>query len=460
MQILTAILSLLLTATVPQQVDTAGFGALKSKVDEYCLALSPEPARVKMSEADYMIELCRDSLMRQFTALRFYDYYLNSKLMGDESVAVHLVDAWFASGKVKMKSDMDLLNAKVYAEFNRHSLLGMHAPVVSLEDASGAEVTIPAEGRYNVLYFYDTGCPTCKIETPVLMNIVRSGRWPVDFYAVYVGSDRELWQKYVQENLSDATYNLWDEDKSSDFQRLYGVLQTPKLFLTDKYGKIVGRGLDPVSLVKVLGNEFSIRDYEYGSEKSDEMFDKIIADGLTVGDFADYISEKTLVQKKDTVAFKELMGDLLYWAVSRRGYEAESAEISDRYVLEADPKIWCDPWDSLKVVGLAELRSSLAKLAPVGSKVPSVRVRSAGGKVNISKVADAYLIFHAPGCKVCEEALEKASKSGARVYEVNMDLQKESVRDRLLESFDISTMPLIVRVDKGIVKEQYVKEIL
>ena len=41
-----------------------------------------------------------------------------------------------------------------------------------------------------------------------------------------------------------------------------------------------------------------------------------------------------------------------------------------------------------------------------------------------------------------------------------MDAQKPKVRSRLLESFDISVMPLIVRVEKGIVKEQYVKEIL
>lgn len=458
LSVLASILSLSLTVT--PQTDTAGFSALDSRIERYCEALAAQSAAHKSSEADAVIEFCQDSLLRQRAALRFYDYYLNSKLMGDETVAVHLVDTWFSTGKIKMKTDMDLINAKVYAEFNRNTLLGLEAPRVTLDDEYGAEVTAPQNGRYSILYFYDTGCPTCKIETPVLMNLMRRNLYPVDFYAIYVGSSREAWTSYVKDNLADATFNLWDEDKSSDLQRLYGVLQTPRLLVTDKYGKIVGRALDPEALVKVLENEFRLRSYEYGQESSMEKFDGLISDGFGVSDFASYIYGKTLEEQKDTVAYKMLVGDLLYWTVSRRGHELESAELSDKYILEADSKIWCDPWDSLKVGGLAVLRSTLAKMSPVGSRVPSVKVLSGGRKVDISRTKDAYLLFHAPGCKVCEQALEKAAVSGTRVVEINMDAQKPKVRSRLLESFDISSMPLIVRVDKGIVKEQYVKEIL
>jgi len=456
--VLASILSL--SVTVPPQTDTAVFSALDSRIEQYCEALATQPAGVKSTEADAVIEFCTDSLLRQRTALRFYDYYLNSKLMGDETVAVHLVDTWFSSGRIKMKSDLDLINARVYAEFNRNTLLGMEAPRVTLEDESGAAVTVPGNGRYSILYFYDTGCSTCRAETPVLMNLMSRNLYPVDFYAIYVGSSREAWTSYVKDNLSNATYNLWDEDKSSDIQRLYGVLQTPRLLVTDKYGKIVGRGLDPEALVKVLENEFRLRSYEYGQKSSMEKLDALLSEGFGVKDFASYIYSKTLEEQKDTVAYKMLMGDLLYWTVERRGHELESAEISDEYILGADPKIWCDPWDSLKVGGLAVLRSTLAKMSPVGSRVPSVKVLSGGRKVDISRTKDAYLLFHTSGCKVCEQTLEKTSGTDVRVVEINMDAQKPKVRFRLLESFDISVMPLIVRVEKGIVKEQYVKEIL
>ena len=112
----TALLSIELTASA--QLDTAVTNALGAKLDEYMDILGTEPADVKCGEADFLIGSCSDSLVRQFTAMRLFRHFMESKLMGDESVAIHIFDNWFSDGKVKMPDETDFMSARIFAEFN------------------------------------------------------------------------------------------------------------------------------------------------------------------------------------------------------------------------------------------------------------------------------------------------------------------------------------------------------
>jgi hypothetical protein len=49
-----------------------------------------------------MIEAATDSLVRQAVALRVYDHYLGSPVMGTEAVAIHIYDKWFKTGKISI----------------------------------------------------------------------------------------------------------------------------------------------------------------------------------------------------------------------------------------------------------------------------------------------------------------------------------------------------------------------
>ena len=75
---------------------------LGAKLDQYFLALAGESVKVQNEECDFLIESCQDSLVKQYTALKIYDHYLKSKIMGDDAVAVHVARKWFLSGAVKM----------------------------------------------------------------------------------------------------------------------------------------------------------------------------------------------------------------------------------------------------------------------------------------------------------------------------------------------------------------------
>lgn len=251
---LTAFLAcLLLPLTAAAQAD---FDALGAKLEEYARALDVESPAVRNAECDMLIESAKDSLVRQFVATKLYELYLEPRVMGTEATAVYIVDNWFSTGKVKMHSDFELMNAEIFADFNRQSLVGCPAPPVTMQDSYGASVSLfekGGTGKYTVLYFYDTDCSTCKRMTPLLTKLLESRTEPLDIYPIYSGGDYNAWMKYIAANFSSEKYhNLWDPGFDSGFQEKYGILSTPKLFLVAPDGTIVGRGLDPVALETLL----------------------------------------------------------------------------------------------------------------------------------------------------------------------------------------------------------------
>ena len=468
---LTAFLALFAAFSLPAQEDR--FAALGAKLDEYFAALAGDPLAVQNAECDFLIESCQDSLTRQFVALKIYDHYLNSKIMGDEGVAVHIADTWFIPGKVAMKDEMDLLNAKVFAEFNRQAQLGAEAPVLVARDDAGEAVTLPVKGEYTVLYFYDTSCSTCRIETPRLCSFLKETVFPLKAVAFYTGDKAEEWARYRATSLDmPGMMHVWDPDLESDFQRKYGVLQTPRMFLVDPDGTVVGRGLDTPAL-RILTEKLSGKEgYVYGTREGMELYEKVFAgygDDLKPQDILDvaaYVAERTYGEG-DTESYKHMEGDLLYWLSSQTGetYKDGTLQFIDKYLLN-DPDIWNKDEDVSQVMSMALMMKDLLERTPVGSTVPDLKVhgtllrkpclfrKASKDGVFPLKKAD-YLVFYTEGCGRCEETLQAArakADAKAKVLLVNMDTLLETYPDEahsLLDAFDLSGLPYVVQLGPG-----------
>lgn len=262
-------LSLLLPSALRAQetsaLDSTALRKLTVMLDEYVAALETEPLPTKMAECDYIIDTCKDSLLRQEVCLRLYNHYLDSKVMGDEGVAIHIFDRWFEQEGVRMRDELDMMNARIFARFNRQSLIGCKAPELTMFTPEAEAETLPREGRVSVLFFYDAGCPKCLMETVMLRQVLGTGEHAFDFYAVYSGDDREAWDEYVARHFSYETpgvtmHHLWDPEFDSGFQEAYGLLQTPRMLLVAPDGEIIGRGLDVESLRKLLGYADMLQD--------------------------------------------------------------------------------------------------------------------------------------------------------------------------------------------------------
>lgn len=467
-------------AQLPSQLDSAVTAALETKLEEYFSALEREPVQVKISECDFMLESCTDSLVRQYVAVRIYDHFLGSKVMGDEAVAVHVVDDWFIPGKVSMYSDIDLLNARVYAQFHRSSLIGMEAPRLSLKTMDGSSVTAPAVGAVSVLFFYDTACSKCKLEVMRLREYLPRLEVPLDFYAVYTGASMELWQEFIEsrwdfDSPSVNVHHAWDPELESNFQMLYGVLQTPQMLLIDSDGVIVGRSLDTDALSRLLP-EVLPQAYEYGTEASLSLFDTLFGgdspSAANILEMAEYIKDQTL-SRQDSTLCRHMLGDMLYYLMDTPGEEFKLAlGTFIKLYIDSDPELWRDPADIKRVVRPAAVCKDLLDRVPTGTRIPNMKVKGVllkdGGPVDLSDVRTyrlrrlrgrpGYILFHTPGCSTCDAELDAVrrvfdAEPGARVLLVN----PEENGVELLDTFDLSVLPFALRLGRrGEVQGKYI----
>ena len=255
----TLFLSIFLLALSPLasgQNPAERYAGLDSLLTEFYAALVPEDIEVKNAEMDRLIETCRDSLTRQHVTLQIFDHYRHARIMGEEAVAVHIYDEWIATGKVRTRSEFEQLEAEIFATFNRNSLLGMKAAEVTLRKPGGGRMTIPAEGRKGVIFFYDTSCSKCRLEMQLLPPVLEDIEFPVDFYAVYTGADRGEWRdvrsSFRLRNRNVRLIHLWDPEMDSDYQLMYGVTATPRMFFVLEDGEIIGRRLEVVNLQEII----------------------------------------------------------------------------------------------------------------------------------------------------------------------------------------------------------------
>ena len=477
-RLLTVLLAVLFTFSLQAQEDR--FEALGAKLEEYFAALAGDPVPVQNAECDFLIESCQDSLTRQFVALKIYDHYLNSKIMGDDGVAVHVADTWLIPGKVAMHSELDLLNAKVFAEFNRQAQLGAEAPALVVMDKDGEMISVPGKGEYTVLYFYDTSCSTCRIETPRLRDFLKDTDFPLHAVAFNTGDDEEEWARYQATSLDvPGITHVWDPEMESDYQRKYGVLQTPRMFLIGPDGIVVGRGLDTPAL-RMLTEQLSGKEsYVYGTREGTALYENVFAsygDDLKpqdVLDVAAYVAERTYGEG-DAESFKHMEGDLLYWLSSQTGeiYKEGTRLFIDKYILGVSD-VWNKDEDAAQVVSMAQMMKELLERTPVGSVIPDLQVhgtllrkpclfrKASKDGVFYLRKAD-YLVFYTKGCGRCEETLAAArslADNKAKVLLVNMDTLFEQYPDesrQLLDTFDLSGLPYVMQLGpNGVVQHKY-----
>lgn len=486
---LSLILVVLLSMNVmdARQLDSLSQASLRSKVKEYFGALQHEDIELQKAEADFMIEVSSDSLVRQFVASEIYGHYADSPVMGAENVAIHVFDRWFKDGPLKMNDDAAYFNASLFAEFNRQSLIGEKAPGLVLEAADGSVSELYAGedkgGRYRVLFFYDTECAKCKVETILLRNMAGVESFPVGYYAIYSGDDRSAWDSYVSERFRESSdfIHLWDPSMASDFQRKYGVIKTPRMFLISPDGTIIGRGLDTQALSTMLHRIFDEVKLEYGGDESVKLFDQVfLGEGAVpveedVRKIADYIEESTLAGG-DTLMFRQLTGDLLYYLSAQQAepFKEGAVYLIDKKILSRKD-IWRSEDDSLKVIGLAEFMDGLLDKSKPGKMIEDLKVPAECIKAEKSKEGTYRLrklhgnrnivIFFAEGCHICdaEKAAARelaASDRKVRVLLVNVDsivASDPSLADKLFNAFDLSTLPFIIETDKkGRVLRRYV----
>lgn len=253
------------------QTDTLGVTPSEMTQEDINLVMSvfdgQQPSDI-ISRADAFISTGKTPEERARLAYYIYRYYRESKIMGYDEIAVYVADAYFIKGGYTLPDADAVMEMKLFAQTNRLSLIGMRAPGLTLEDPAGNKVEL-ANGNqdYTVLYFYDDECASCIRTTPALMQYLIRNTGGLNFtvYMIYTQDARERWMNYVQKAVHPFKVpdnvnivHLWDPEMTSDFVTKYGVISTPKMFLLNRQGIIVGRDLTPAALSQVVDVQESI----------------------------------------------------------------------------------------------------------------------------------------------------------------------------------------------------------
>ena len=117
-----------------------------------------------------------------------------------------------------------------------------------------------------------------------------------------------------------------------------------------------------------------------------------------------------------------------------------------------------------QMLDMAVFQEALYNKCPIGTKVPAMRIK--GIMVKGDKVKEGnyclrradYVMFYSPTCSHCQEEISHCAEYAGRKLLIDMDSLGETDPDKLyklLDTFDLSSLPHIISLKKGRVTGKY-----
>lgn len=124
----------------------------------------------------------------------------------------------------------------------RHSLVGMKAPNLIMQDANfKAKNMYDIKNKYTVLYIFDPDCGHCKEETPKLVKFYNSRKYDVQVYAVSADTSMQKMRDYIKEMKMPWITVNGPRTYVGPYGDLYDAIVTPSLYIIDENKKIIAK---------------------------------------------------------------------------------------------------------------------------------------------------------------------------------------------------------------------------
>ena len=390
---------------------------------EYLQILQYNPTDTIIARVNRMIEAGGDEVTKGYLAFTAYNFFYNSKIMGQEGVAVKIAQNWFLSNKLPWPNEEGKFLLRTFVEFNRHSLIGMDAPELELQDSSGRKISLNSlDAEYTIVYFYTDDCSSCRLQTPQLVDFVNEYQDGVlAVYAVYADSKEDAWKNYINGNLNIynpfVTWeNVYDPDYSSGFQMLYGVIKTPQMFLLDKQKRIIGRKLDVEALKELLKQKNQLRNETFTFIEA--LFAPAKGNREETIQLIDMFAARCA---EDSSAFTDIMSSMFQVLGMDEDYALQEggAYLAQKYIL-GEPQRWSK-------VYLSKVQESLTAFNKnkLGEKVSDLHLeRQDKSPVDIFDIPTEYkvLYFYRPNCGMCSVVTPKMAQLYSQ-FKDKMDIE-------------------------------------
>ena len=199
--------------------------------------------------------------------LNLTQHYLQSRVMVYDEVYVHLVQRYFAAGKVMGLSPSVIDEQIERANKWERLLVGRVSPELILFDTvHHAHSLHHMPGRYTLLLFWSPTCGHCRDIIPAVYKVYEkyADSLNVSAFAILTEPDDQTvvkWKKFLADHqMTDSRWvNLNGGEANVDWREVYDITTTPQIFLIDNRDhKFVAKklGADILeSVFKALMNE-------------------------------------------------------------------------------------------------------------------------------------------------------------------------------------------------------------
>ncbi|MBQ8702798.1 MAG: DUF5106 domain-containing protein [Bacteroidales bacterium] len=227
------------------------YNRVNDYVDKYMRGLPPE---LMMPLLDTLIDRSEPAPeVFNWLVLTLTEKYLQSNIMVYDEVYVHLVQRYFATGKVTFLSPTTIDEQVERATKWERLLVGREAPELILFDTTRRVWSLHhMPGRYTLLLFWSPTCGHCRTIIPAVYEVFDRVADSLDLSAFAVLSEPEehtieKWKGFLAEHhmTNPRWVNLNGGEANIDWREVYDIQTTPQIYLIDnKTKKFLAKKLD------------------------------------------------------------------------------------------------------------------------------------------------------------------------------------------------------------------------
>ncbi len=205
-----------------------------------------------IKEADLLIERVRPckEMFKYIVSWITYQYE-TSKIMGQDAIFVHMAEKYYGGNQCWWAGQTTVDNMVKRANQLKLILIGAKSQELIMPDTSGQVFlsSYAPQTKFTILWFWDSDCGHCKIETPKLRDFYNAQKDSMSLEVFAICSDPDLarWKKYIVENKL-TWVNVGGNTANIDYKKVYDIYSTPVMYILDERKNIIAKRLSPSDL--------------------------------------------------------------------------------------------------------------------------------------------------------------------------------------------------------------------
>ncbi|MDR0667780.1 MAG: redoxin domain-containing protein [Prevotellaceae bacterium] len=220
----------------------------------YYLRILPMDKAVMKERTDFLFGKAKANReVYEYLVRNRYDFFRSAPISDLEDLATELAEQYVINEAEQWSDKAYVARLKEAIQRSKLNPVGTPATNLHLQDSTGKTISIyDVQAPYTVLLFYNPGCHSCAIATPVVWETYQQYRAKgLQVYAAYVDANRDEWAPYIAEKKYDWI-NVWDSNGTENLYEKYDVHAIPTIYLLDENKLIMHKNLSVEQLQEVL----------------------------------------------------------------------------------------------------------------------------------------------------------------------------------------------------------------